>query len=113
MERFVAAAAHDVKEAERFFSFLPADWRDEMAPCWEKYRRTTKIYLLKNGGRIAAGGMVSSTPFPDTAAYRRRALMFFARGCLYLGFLYIDPKLRGRGLGSRWMREGISVRLRP
>ena len=93
------------KKARSFFAFLPPDWRAEIVPHWSAIRSSVAVYVLAEEGEILAGGMVFSSVSPDTRAYRTRAMRLFGRGCLYIGYLYVASDRRGRGLGSRWLKE--------
>jgi GNAT superfamily N-acetyltransferase len=94
---------------EEFFRLLPPDWSGEIEPLWHEYSDSTRIFCLAGEESVLAGGMVFSRVSPDTMAYQAFAEELFARGHLYIGFLFVRPDLRGEGLGSRWMRELIAL----
>lgn len=91
--------------AERFFGVLPDDWREGIAPYWHKYEESTNVYVLEKENRIAGGGLVFSTPAPDTLTYKEEAEHWFDQGYLYIGFLWIDEQFRNQRLGSYWLRQ--------
>lgn len=90
---------------ERFFSLLPADWREAIAPHWPGYADTARIFTLEKDGELLGGGILFSTPAPDLLAYGEEARRWFDAGYLYIGFLWIAEAHRGRQLGSLWLQK--------
>jgi GNAT superfamily N-acetyltransferase len=88
-----------------FFSILPEEWRESIEPFWPAYRDSARIFVLESGEEVLGGGIVFSSVSPDTEVYRAEAQSWFDRGHLYIGFLWIDEKYRGQGLGSRWLTK--------
>ncbi|MFP5471539.1 MAG: GNAT family N-acetyltransferase [Bacteroidia bacterium] len=97
------------KTPEVFFSILPKDWQKEIIPHWSNYTSTAKIYVLKQHNKILGGGIVFSTVSPDTMAYKELAQTYFDKGYLYLAFIYVDEKLRGKNLGSIWLQNSLKT----
>lgn len=91
-------------QPQRFFSILPADWRESIVPFWPRYNGTARIFILESDGQTLAGGIVFSSPAPDTLTYREEAIRWFRRGCRYIGFLWVAEAHRGQQLGSLWLR---------
>lgn len=87
----------------RFFRILPDDWQESIVPLWDQYRQHTRVFTLEAEGKVLGGGLVFSTPSPDTLVYEAEALSWFDKGYLYIGFLWIDASCRGKKLGSRWL----------
>jgi GNAT superfamily N-acetyltransferase len=90
---------------DRFFSILPKDWSVEIAPFWDAYANTARIFGVQENDQIVAGGIVFSTVSPDTRGYEHEAQSWYDRGYLYIAFLFVSPEKRGKGLGSFWMNE--------
>jgi GNAT superfamily N-acetyltransferase len=88
-----------------FFSILPPDWQREIAPVWESYKASAKIKTLTLGNEVVGGGILFSTVSPDTTQYKEEALHWFGLGYIYIGFLFIDEKHRGKHYGSLWLQE--------
>lgn len=87
-----------------FFDILPADWQDSIVPFWKGYKKSARIFTLETAEMVTGGGIVFSTPAPDTLD-EERANQLFADGQLYIGFLWIAEGARGCSLGSRWIDE--------
>lgn len=90
---------------ERFFSILPADWREDIAPYWAGYAGTARIFTLETDEEALGGGILFSTPAPDILAYGEEAQYWFDMGFLYIGFLWIAEAQRGKKLGSLWLQK--------
>ena len=90
---------------ERFFSLLPPDWREGIAPYWPDYAPTARIFTLEAEDEVRGGGILFSTPAPDILAYGAEAEYWFAQGYLYIGFLWLAEAHRGRQLGSLWLQK--------
>lgn len=88
-----------------FFDILPTDWQESILPFWNEYKNSTRVFVLKQNDVIIGGGLVFSTPAPDTKAYEKLAQEYFDSGYLYIGFLWISEEKRGLGLGSFWLKE--------
>lgn len=94
--------------AERFFAVLPADWRAQIEPFWADYENQTTVLGFEENGQVIAGGLVFTTPAPDTAPYAQEAQAWFNKGYLYIGFLWVDPAHRDQGHGTRWVRQVLA-----
>jgi diamine N-acetyltransferase len=92
-------------QPERFFDILPADWQEEIVPFWPAYRQTARIYTLETEPEILGGGIVFASVSPDTKWYEQEAQSWFDKKYLYIGFLWIAEKHRGKSLGSKWLSE--------
>jgi len=88
-----------------FFDILPEDWQESIVPFWANYEKNTRVFVLEENQKIVGGGLVFSTPSPDTKVYENLALTYFDSGYLYIGFLWISEEKRGLGLGSFWLQE--------
>jgi diamine N-acetyltransferase len=88
-----------------FFSILPPDWQREIAPVWENYQTSAKIKTLNINKQVIGGGILFSTVSPDTMQYKEEALHWFGLGYVYIGFLFIAEKYRGKNYGSLWLHE--------
>ncbi|WP_111309898.1 GNAT family N-acetyltransferase [Confluentibacter sediminis] len=95
---FKEATTHD-----QFFNILPKDWQDSILPFWELYKNSTKCYLLLEGEKPIAGGLVFSECPPDMLYAKEEAKIWFEKGYLYLGFIYVLEDKRGQNLGSLWL----------
>lgn len=88
-----------------FFSILPKDWRNDIAPLWNDYKNTSSIYILKENNNILGGGIIFSKVSPDLEWCKLEAQKWFDKGFLYLAFIWIDEKHRNKKLGSKWLAE--------
>lgn len=88
---------------EKFFSILPDDWQQSIIPFWPDYQDSARIFILSTPEEVLGGGIVFSSVSPDTLTYQKEAQAWFDRGYLYIGFLWISEKYRGKRLGSRWL----------
>lgn len=98
----------EVKNDDLFFDLLPDDWRSCILPFWSDYKASTRIFCLYDEEVILGGGLIFSKPAPDTLIYKSLATKLFGQGYLYIGFLWIAPDQRGKGLGSLWL-EGVKA----
>lgn len=87
-----------------FFNLLPDDWREEIEPVWNNYHQSARIFNLVSDKKHLGGGIVFSTVSPDMMFASDVAEEWFAKGYLYLGYIYIVKKKRGEGFGSQWLR---------
>ena len=92
-------------QPERFFNILPEDWQEGIVPFWPEYQHTARIYTLETPSEVLGGGIVFASVSPDTMLYKKEAQSWFDRGFLYIGFLWITEKHRGKNLGSEWLQE--------
>lgn len=91
-------------DSEKFFEILPEDWQEGIVPHWEKYKESSKVFIVESDGEVLGGGIVFSTVSPDTLAYKEEAQRWFDKGYLYIGFLWISEKHRDKKLGTRWLQ---------
>lgn len=89
---------------ERFFKILPDDWQESIIPYWLQYQDTARVYTIEYGGEVLCGGIIFSTNPPETP-YASEAIELFQRGYLYIGFLWVSEKHRGRKLGLEWIEK--------
>jgi len=90
---------------EDFFNILPEDWQDIIIPAWEAYKSTVNIYVFRNGLDITVGGIVFRTAPPNMSDFETEvAQKYVDSGFHYIGFLFVDPKFRNQGLGSKWLK---------
>jgi diamine N-acetyltransferase len=98
------------EQPQRFFDFLPDDWRIDIAPVWDKYQNSSHIYvLIDQNGVVCGGGIVFTTLSPDIAHAPETAQKWLNDGYDYMAYLYIDEKMRGKGLGSQWLKSVIDL----
>ena len=86
-----------------FFKILPNDWQENVAPVWESIKETTRGYLLLDNDKIIAGGLVFSKCPPDMLYAENEVDLWFNKGYLYLGFIYVIEERRQQNLGSIWL----------
>ena len=86
-----------------FFDLLPPGWQEDIVPQWPFYQATARIFALKKQGEIHCAGIIFSTVSPDTQTYREVAQGWFDRGFLYIGFLFVPEKYRGKHYGTSWL----------
>ncbi len=89
---------------ERFFSILPEDWQDSIVPYWMQYQHTARVYTIESGNEVLCGGIIFTTNPPETP-YVADAIDLFQKGYLYIGFLWVSEKHRGRKLGHEWIAQ--------
>ena len=88
---------------ERFFRELPEDWVADARSLWPRMAAESQIWVLTRNGKFRAGGVLTRAMLPEMERYRSVAEGYYKRNYWYVGFLFVDPKSRGEGLGSRWL----------
>jgi GNAT superfamily N-acetyltransferase len=88
-----------------FFNIIPDDWKESIMPFWAEYKDSTHIFVLEESNEILGGGLVFSKVSPDTLYYRDEAQKWFDAGFLYLAYIWVDEKHRGKKLGSVWLQN--------
>ncbi len=88
---------------EQFFNILPDDWQVLIVPYWKSYEDAAKIYVLKEGGEVVAGGLVFSKSLPDMSDFEQSLQYLFSEGYLYIGFIWVPEHKRNRNLASQWL----------
>lgn len=94
-------------EYNTFFDLLPTDWRESITSIWNEYSESSRVYLLVEAETILGGGIVFSKTTPDMEYNSAEAEHWFSQGYLYLGYIFISEKNRGKGLGTLWLQELI------
>lgn len=94
----------EIRNSQSFFNILPPEWTECLQPYWAEYEKSTKIYGLLEDGHLIGGGLIFDRPSPDTP-YIQFANRLFEKGYLYIGFLWIEPTHRGKGLGKQWLES--------
>ncbi|MFD1316237.1 GNAT family N-acetyltransferase [Namhaeicola litoreus] len=89
----------------RFFEILPKDWQESIIPYWQELKEDAKIYIIEDDQEILVGGMVFSSMIPEMNKYAEEALSWYAKDYLYIGYLWVSEKNRGKNWGSRWLEE--------
>ena len=92
-------------DISEFFKILPKDWQDGIVPFWERYKETTKCYVLLDNNQIIAGGLVFSTCPPDMLYAEAESNVWLHKGYQYLGFIFVIEERRQQNLGSLWLSE--------
>ena len=87
-----------------FFDILPGDWSESIVPFWLQYENTARVFVIQMGGEVAGGGIIFTTNPPDTA-YVAEARELFNAGYMYIGFLWVSEKHRGKKLGLEWIHQ--------
>ena len=93
----------EIKDYSIFFNMLPLDWQESILPFWDVYKNSTKCYVLLDDEKLLAGGLVFSKCPPDMLYAKEEANVWFDKGYLYLGFIYVLEEKRGQNLGSLWL----------
>ncbi len=88
---------------EQFFNILPQDWQVLIVPYWDSYKDYAKIYVLKEGDEVVAGGLVFSKSLPDMSDFERSVQHLFKEGYLYIGFIWVPEHKRNLQLASQWL----------
>ncbi len=88
---------------EQFFNILPQDWQVLIVPYWDSYKDSAKIYVLKEGDEVVAGGLVFSKSLPDMSDFERSVQHLFKEGYLYIGFIWVPEHKRNQQLASQWL----------
>lgn len=95
----------EITQYSQFFNILPLDWQETILPFWEIYKDSTKCYLLLENEKPIAGGLVFYKCPPDMLYAEEEANVWFNKGYLYLGFIYVLEERRGQNLGSFWLSK--------
>ncbi len=91
-------------EGGSFFKILPEDWKDVIESVWDDYKKNANIYVFKNALDITAGGIVFRTAPPNMTDFEIGEWeKYVTANFHYIGFLFVDPKYRGKSLGSEWL----------
>lgn len=91
-------------EGGSFFEILPEDWKDVIESVWDDYKKNANIYVFKNALDITAGGIVFRTAPPNMTDFEIGEWQKYVTANFhYIGFLFVDPKYRGKSLGSEWL----------
>ena len=91
-------------EGGSFFKILPEDWKDVIESVWDDYKKNANIYVFKNALDITAGGIVFRTAPPNMTDFEIGEWQKYVTANFhYIGFLFVDPKYRGKSLGSEWL----------
>ena len=99
---------------DAFFSILPEDWQEDIAPRWSDYTKEgARIYGFKFDEKVVAGGIVFETVSPDIKAYEMEANKLFDAGMSYFAFLWVSPVYRNEKLGSLWISEVKKKSVKP
>lgn len=88
---------------ERFFRELPDDWAEGLRNAWPDIAGESRLLVNAENRRFTCGGIVSRAIFPDMGPYEDRARELYNRQYWYIGYLFVHPKHRSEGLGTRWM----------
>lgn len=91
--------------ASRFFEILPDEWQESIIPHWEALKNSAQVYVIENDREILVGGIVFSSIIPEMKAYAKEAHHWFSNDYLYIGYLWVPEKERGKNLGSIWLKE--------
>ena len=91
--------------SEKFFKIVPQEWQEEITPFWDSLKSDAKIYILENRTKIIGGGIVFHKLPPNFDYFETEANSLFAKGYLYLGFIWIEENFRNQNLGSFWLNH--------
>lgn len=92
-------------QPHRFFNILPKDWQEDIVPFWKDYQSSSSIYGIELQQEIVGGGIVFKQVAPDVQHYKEEAEKLLNMNLLYFAFLWLDPVLRGKNLGSWWISQ--------
>ncbi|MGW8123749.1 GNAT family N-acetyltransferase [Roseivirga echinicomitans] len=90
---------------EQFFEILPEDWKAELELNWDGFAPAAQVHGIKQNDVLIGGGVVFSGHTMETDNYPPIAEYFFDHGFLYIGYLWIAEKYRGRSLGDFWLKS--------
>lgn len=91
-------------DPQRFFDIMQADWKASIAPFWNDFAKTARVYTLETDTEVLGGGIIFTT-IPPATIDEIGAQKMFDSGLLYIGFLYIKEDYRGCNLGTEWLQE--------
>lgn len=92
-------------DPQQFFQILPQEWQDEIVPFWDTYKTQAKIYIIEDNSSIVGGGIVFYKSPPNFEYFETDAKVWFNKGYLYLGFIWISESHRNKSLGSFWLDQ--------
>lgn len=87
----------------RFFNILPKDWQEDIVPFWGDYQSSSHVHGIELQHEIVGGGIVFKQVAPDVQHYKDEAEKLLNLNLLYFAFLWVDPEMRGKNLGSWWI----------
>lgn len=88
-----------------FFQLLPEDWFNYIAPFWDEYAETSRIFTLHNNHEIIAGGIIFNSCSPDMKYNVAESKKWLENGFLYLGYIYVKEEYRNKKIGSKWLQD--------
>lgn len=88
-----------------FFNLLPLDWQEAILPFWDKFKKSSEVYILEENDEIIAGGIVFSKCPPDLEFFKDEAREWFDKGYLYIGFIWVPENYRHQNFGSLWLKH--------
>lgn len=113
-------------ETEAFLQMLPQAWRDELEQWMRRHPGEPELFgvfgceatgTAQTGGTARTGGPRGTAAVLGGGAVFRRSLppgmegirdeasRRLSAGEAYIGFLWVAPQARGRGLGRLWIEE--------
>ena len=90
-----------------FFTFLPADWQDELLPQWPRLSKSAKVYGLYLDNALESlitMGIIFSEDLPQLTPYEN-GIKNMLSGYSYIGYVYTQPEYRGKGYASDWFKQ--------
>ena len=93
------------KNLNQFFTILPQDWQEIIAPKWKKFSNTASVYVFKEDKEIIAGGIVFRKGHPKCTNFEKKYEYLYAENYYYIGFLWVIPQKRNQQLASKWLSK--------
>lgn len=96
-------SALDSYQKESFLQLLPADWREELEIFESHHPQAVSYYGITYNGKIVGGGCVFMKSYPQKKGCSRAVDSEMKQGTPYIGFLWMDESVRGKGFGSLFL----------
>lgn len=105
------------EERSEFVAMLPDDWSEELEWWMSVHSGEPDLYgvyydsgligedALQEARLIGGGAVFKKSNPPESQSFEKECRIRFAEDQPYIGFLWVSPGFRGKGIGQFWLRE--------